>query len=240
MSLSIVDVSYWQDGLDFSSLKSSNAVLAGAICRASHGDSIDSTFKGFMGQLEDLDLLMGAYHYIEGSGVDIEVARFLSQVKPYLGRCILCLDWERTANAMWGHNDYLESFIKEIIRRTGVLPLVYASAADFPHEICERNNLGKWVAQYATVSVANGFQDVPWNEGAYECAIRQYSGNGRLSGYDGAIDLDKAYMDVDAWGRYANPDGVVNDSGNDVENSDNDYIELEFAGTVKITKDSLT
>ena len=48
-----------------------------------------------------------------------------------------------------------------------------------------------------------GYQDKPWNEGAYTCVIRQYSSCGRLNGWGGNLDLDKFYGDKDAWNKYA-------------------------------------
>lgn len=239
MSLKIVDVSYWQRGLDFKSLKDANPDLAGAICRASYGLDDDSTFRGFMTDLESLGLIMGAYHYIEGDGVSAEIDTFLSAIDDYLYKCIVCLDWEQTNNKRWGDLDYLESCCDYIIERTGVRPLVYASKSIFPYDLCEKLNLGTWVAQYATVGITLGFQENPWNESNCACSIRQYSGNGVLSGFYGAIDLDKAYMDEEAWARYADPNGVLNSGGNDVENTD-EFVIAEFTGTVKIPKDSLT
>lgn len=239
MALKIVDVSTHQDGLSFKKLKSSNSDLSGAICRASCGVDEDDLFQGFMKELDTLGLLLGAYHYIEGDGVSAELDVFLSVIDRYLYRCIICLDWEKTHNKRWGDLDYLESCCEYIIGRTGVRPLVYASKSHFPYDLCKRLNLGTWVAQYATDGVTNGFQDTPWNESGCPCSIRQYSGNGRLSGYGAAIDLDKAYMDADAWARYADPNGVLNGGGNDAENS-GDYVIAEFNGTVKIPKDSLT
>lgn len=239
MSLKIVDVSVWQRGLDFKSLKDANPDLAGAICRASYGLDEDATFRSFMGDLESLGLLMGAYHYIEGDGVSAEIDTFLSAIDDYLYKCIICLDWEKTNNKRWGELEYLEDCCNYVIERTGVRPLVYASKLYFPYDLCEKLNLGTWVAQYATDGVVLGFQEKPWNESNCACSIRQYSGNGRLCGYDNPIDLDKAYMDEEAWARYADPNGVLNSSGNDVENSD-EFVIAEFNGTVKIPKDSLT
>lgn len=63
-------------------------------------------------------------------------------------------------------------------------------------------NYGLWIAQYADMN-ATGYQDKPWNEGAYTCAIRQYSSCGRLNGWGGNLDLDKFYGDKDAWNKYA-------------------------------------
>ena len=56
---------------------------------------------------------------------------------------------------------------------------------------------------------ATGYQDSPWNEAAYNCAIRQYSSAGRLSGYNGALDLNKFYGDRATWNKY-----IAGGSGN--------------------------
>lgn len=64
-----------------------------------------------------------------------------------------------------------------------------------------------WVAQYADMD-PTGYQDNPWNEGAYDCAIRQYTSTGLLDGWDGDLDLDKAYMSREEWDAWAAGDGA--------------------------------
>ena len=59
-----------------------------------------------------------------------------------------------------------------------------------------------WIAQYADDEYT-GFQKTPWNEGVYDCAIRQYSSHGRLDGYNGDLDLNKAYISKTTWQKYA-------------------------------------
>ena len=61
---------------------------------------------------------------------------------------------------------------------------------------------GLWIAQYPDYT-PTGYQETPWNEGAYTCAIRQYSSVGQISGYNGNLDLDKFYGDADSWRAYA-------------------------------------
>ena len=56
---------------------------------------------------------------------------------------------------------------------------IYASKSVFPWNLTDAKT---WVAQYADMN-ATGYQDAPWNEGAYDCAIRQYSSCGRLDGW---------------------------------------------------------
>ena len=73
-------------------------------------------------------------------------------------------------------------------------------------------NCGLWIAQYANMD-QTGYQATPWNEGAYSCAIRQYSSAGRLSGYNGNLDLNKFYGDKNTWMKYCNPESAHEDAG---------------------------
>ncbi len=65
-----------------------------------------------------------------------------------------------------------------------------------------------WMAQYPNAKPQNGYRDKPWIDGkgygAFKSlAIHQYSGAGRLPGYNGNLDMNKAYMDAAAWDKYA-------------------------------------
>ena len=64
-----------------------------------------------------------------------------------------------------------------------------------------------WCAQYANYQYT-GYKVNPWTDdkgfGPWkECAILQYSSRGRLAGYTGNLDLDKAYITADEWLMYA-------------------------------------
>ena len=61
---------------------------------------------------------------------------------------------------------------------------------------------GLWIAQYPDY-VETGYQEHPWNEGAYNCLIRQYTSVGKLSGYSGSLDLNKAYISAASWRKLA-------------------------------------
>ena len=208
MSLNGIDISRWQTGINLSAING----LDFSICKATQGTSYAQSYiDEFHKQIkacQDNGILYGAYHYINGSGAKAEAEYFLNTVNDYLYKAVLCIDWEKAGNSAWQREDYLEELGLYIQKQTGVKPIVYASHAYFPWDVCQDNGWGEWVAQYATTTIVNGFQSNPWNEGAYSCSIRQYSGNGRLSGYSSAIDLDKAYMTREAWGRYANPKGT--------------------------------
>ena len=144
------------------------------------------------------------YHYVGGQGATAEADHFVDSISNWIGEGVLVIDWESNENSEWGNLGYLDAVCRRVYERTGVPPMIYASRSVFPWDTAASNNAGTWVAQYAN-NEPTGYQDVPWNEDAYGCAIRQYSSTGRLDGWGGNLDLNKAYMDGAAWMRYANP-----------------------------------
>lgn len=204
-----IDVSGWQKGINI------DAVPADfVITKATQGKNyVNSDCDRVVQACKRLGKCWGFYHYIDGSGVEGEAQFFVNNCKNYFGEGVPCLDWESTQNSAWGNNDYLQRLVARVIELTGVPPLIYASASVYPWTIVKANNCGAWVAQYAD-NDKTGYQATPWNEGAYSCVIRQYSSNGRLSGYSGALDLNKAYITPEQWGKYANPKGGGNGGSN--------------------------
>lgn len=144
--------------------------------------------------------LVGVYHYIDGSGVG-EADFFVDQIAGWVDRALVCLDWEPGSNSRWGDLGYLGAVIDRVRERTGRPPVVYASAAAFPWDVCASRDCGTWVAQYASMD-QTGYQDHPWGEGAYQCDIRQYSATGRLPGWAGDLDLDIFYGNRTLWDAY--------------------------------------
>ena len=107
--------------------------------------------------------------------------------------------------ALWNSEEQIfawcKSWLDYVYQKTGVRPLLYCSQS-VAYKFNNIGNYGLWIAQYADMN-ATGYQDKPWNEGAYTCVIRQYSSCGRLNGWGGNLDLDKFYGDKDAWNKYA-------------------------------------
>lgn len=199
-----IDVSGWQKGICIDEVPC-DFVISKATQGVSYvNDDCDRVIQA----CKRLGKCWGFYHYIDGSGADKEARYFADTCKGYLYQGVPCLDWERVQNKAWGRTAYLDELVKRFIDLTGVPPIIYASLSDFPWDVASGNNCGVWVAQYAN-SNQTGYQANPWNEGAYNCVIRQYSSNGRLSGYDSPLDLNKAYIDAATWGKYANPHGAI-------------------------------
>lgn len=202
MAMNGIDISNWQKGINLATVPCDFVII-----KATQGTSyVSPDFKRQIEQALSLGKYVGVYHYVGGQGAAAEAEHFYNNIKPYIGKAIICTDWESEQNSKWGNLSYLDSFMKEINARTGVPTMLYASKSGFPWDIAAANNAGTWVAQYANYNTT-GYQSNPWNEGAYNCTIRQYSSAGRLTGWGGNLDLDKSYIDGETWMRYAAPSG---------------------------------
>ena len=204
MAMNGIDISNWQKGIDLAAVPCDFV-----IAKATQGTGYTS--PDCVRQVEQamsLGKKVGVYHYIGGQGAVSEMDFFIDSIKNWVGKVMIVLDWEQGENRAWGNLGYLEQCIARVKERTGIPPVVYASASVFPWDLCRKHNCGTWVAQYANNN-ATGYQNTPWNEGKYGCMMRQYSSHGRLPGYGGNLDLNKFYGDAAAWDRYANPEGAA-------------------------------
>lgn len=199
-----IDISNWQNGIDLSAVPSDFV-----IAKATEGTSyISPDCSRQIEQCRSLGKLFGIYHYIGGGNARGEAEFFINNITNWIGNGILVLDWESQGNSAWGNVNYLKECANRVTELTGIPPLIYASQSVFPWDISMDCNSGTWVAQYADMN-PTGYQENPWNEGAFSCVIRQYSSCGRLPGYGGNLDLNKAYIDAETWMKYANPKDSV-------------------------------
>lgn len=210
MSLNGIDVSNWQSGINLAVVPADFV-----ICKATQGTYyVSPDCVRQVEQAASAGKRVGTYHYISGSGAVAEADFYLDNISNWIGKYMLCLDWESNQNSQWGNELYLKQVAQRVIERTGIPPMIYVqqSRMSAVEPIARELNCGLWIAQYADMN-QTGYQDAPWNEGSYSCAIRQYSSNGRLPGYSGPLDLNKFYGDTTAWDAYCNPDGSHEDTG---------------------------
>lgn len=203
MAMRGIDISHFQKGIDLAKVPCDFVIVKATQGTWYVSDSCDAQVQ----QAISLGKLLGFYHYVGGDGAEAEADFFVDNCSGYFGQGIPCIDWEEDQNAAWGSTEYLRQLVQRVIDRTGVKPIIYAPAGSYPWDVASSLDCGAWVAQYAD-SNPTGYQDAPWNEGAYECAIRQYSSHGRLDCWGGDLDLDKAYMDADAWAKYVGSAGA--------------------------------
>ena len=202
-----IDISNWQAGIDLSKVPCDFV-----ICKATEGAYfVSPDCARQVEQALSLGKATGIYHYANGGDPIAEANFFVDNCKNWIGKVVWCLDWEGQGNSLFGSGassqNWIRRFCDQVYARTKSQPLVYTSAA-YLNEVQNIGNRGLWIAQYANMN-ATGYQDSPWNEGAYACAIRQYSSAGRLAGYNGNLDLDKFYGDRAAWDKYVRGDGAV-------------------------------
>ncbi len=207
MSMNGIDISNWQKGINVAVVPCDFV-----ICKATQGTTyINPDCDRAYQQAKKTGKCLGVYHYASGGGAVAEAKFFLSNIKGYIGEAILVLDWESGENPAFNQGPaYAKQFMDYVYQQTGVKPLIYMSKSvcrQFDWSAVAGANYGLWVAQYANMN-QTGYQSNPWTDnkgyGAWpNAAIFQYSSCGRLSGYDGKLDINIAYMDVAAWKKYA-------------------------------------
>ena len=196
-----IDISSWQSGIDLSRVEADFV-----ICKATQGTYYKNPdFERAFAQGLSLGKKMGIYHYAAGSDAVSEAEYFLAQIEPHIGQAILCLDWEKAQNAAYGTDDeaWCRTFMEHVREKTGVTMFLYISAGllgDFPTLTKE---FPLWAAQYANFDKLFAYAETPWNEGAYRCAIRQYTSRLCLHGWSGRLDGNKAYITAAEWDAYA-------------------------------------
>ena len=206
MTMNGIDVSNWQAGIDLAAVPADFVIMKATQGTNYVSPDCDRQYQ----QAKQAGRLLGVYHYVSGGNAVGEADFFVNNIKGYIGEAILVLDWESEQNSAWGNEAYLERVARRVIGRTGVKPIIYVMQSRLAQTkpVADKLDCGLWVAQYAN-NRPTGYQARPWNEGAYGCAIRQYTSVGCLPGYDGTLDLNIAYFDRDAWKRYANPNHNV-------------------------------
>jgi len=199
MTLNGIDISNWQYGINLSAVPADFVII-----KVTEGtDYISSDWERQYNQAKASGKLVGLYHYAEGKNVIAEARHFLTFASKFKGECIYCLDWEVADNPLFGsasERAWVSQWLNYVTQKTGVKPMLYCQAS-IRTRLADIGDYGLWIAQYANYT-PTGYQTTPWNEGAYTCAIRQYSSCGALTGYSGRLDLDKFYGDKAAWTSY--------------------------------------
>ena len=153
---------------------------------------------------------VGVYHYVGGgdngtaSDAEAEADRFLDAVRAtgHFNRVMWCIDWEAGDNIAWGNEAYLGIIIDRVQRATGKPVMLYASSGSFPWGLAAQYGCGTWAAQYAD-SDPTGWDRNPWTDGTWTAQMHQYTGHGRVPGYDGDLDFDVFHGSEDDFRAYA-------------------------------------
>lgn len=203
-----IDISNWQAYIDLAAVPADFI-----IAKATQGTGyVSPDCARQVEQARKLGKRFGVYHYVSGGNAIAEANFFVDNCANWVGKGLFCIDWESNENSAWGDEGYLEQVVAQVRARTGVPPIIYVQASRYAQvaPVANRQNCGLWIAQYAS-SNPTGYQATPWNEGAYDCLIRQYTDAGLLPGYSGSLDLNKFYGDGAVYDQY-----VTGGSGSNV------------------------
>ena len=215
MSMNGIDISSWQKGINL------NAVPCDfVIVKATGGTGyINPDYNRAMNQAMSAGKKVGVYHYArekgcKGSAV-AEADFFVKTVQSYIGKSILVLDWEEelSLGVAWA-----KEFLDRVYQKTGVKAFLYTSASvtrQYDWASVAQAGYPLWMAQYPNMNQQNGYRDKPWTDGKGYGAfhqnigyppVRQYRRS--CQGYNGNLDMNKAYMDAAAWDKYAGATGA--------------------------------
>lgn len=149
--------------------------------------------------------LIGFYHYANGNDPLKEAEYFYNAISDYLGRAVMCLDFEHEQNSAYNDLTWAYRFVNRFHVLANTWPLVYVSAAARSKVSNCAKTCGLWVAGYPRIGYASwalprfAYSVDPWPM----YTIWQYT-----NGPNGTCDLNAANLDRDGWLRIARGDGA--------------------------------
>ena len=210
-----IDISNWQNGLSIYDLD-----VDFCICKATEGIGYtDPCCDGFVSECKGKGVLWGFYHFARENEPEDEARYFYDECRGYIGKGIPVLDYE-TSN--YDNREWCERFIQAFHDLSGVWAMLYISASrcgEYENSWLP-DKCGLWVAGYPwDMESYDQAGDMPYNIYPWPfAAIWQFTSGLVLTGYHEEIideeghtklvpnmrlDGDIAYMDADAWIKYA-------------------------------------
>ena len=199
MAIYTVDV---YSGSSDSIIRDSHA--QGVIVKATQGTSYVNPRCNHQYELAgQLGKLRGLYHYAGGGNPEAEAQYFINNIKNYVGKAVLILDWESYQNASWGNTSWARRFVDEVHRLTGVWCLIYVQESALWQVANCASKCGVWVAKYASMNWNSWtLPDMSVSSGAFACLTGwQFTG--------GDMDRSIFYLDANAWNKIASGDDTI-------------------------------
>lgn len=200
--MNFIDISGWQKGIDLSILFAQNN-LDGVIVKATEGTQyVNPQYVGWAAWLSENGKPFGLYHYCQGADAEAEAKHFFDNVKPYIGKAVMCADYESPATAQG--TAWLKRFLDAFHALSGVRCMIYCSISIVQTQLFSGlADYPLWIAQYADMSPVYGFLETPWQKGGVSpfsrYVMHQYTSCGRLNGWSGNLDFDKFYGTEEDW-----------------------------------------
>lgn len=191
--MNLIDISAWQKGIDLSILFTQNN-LDGVMVKATEGRRYTNPdYPAWAEWLSQNNKPFGLYHFCDGMDADAEAKHFYENVKPYIGKAVMCADYESPATAKG--TGWLKQFLDAFYGLSGVRCMIYCSLSVIrSQDFSQLTEHPLWVAQYADNNPVHGFVSNPWQSGSVApfpgYVMHQYTSCGRLNGWNGNLDFD--------------------------------------------------
>lgn len=209
MALNGIDISSWQAGIDIANVRHAKFVVVKATESTSY---VNAYMPPWAEDVLAAGKRLGLYHFARPGDAIRQAKFFLSNVKKWYGKMVPCLDWEEDAVAQGP--EWALTWLDYVYAKTGAKGFIYMSksvcnAYDW-RQVVESGYL-LWVAQYPNYD-RTGFLGIGeiWTDGAPFGAwgdkwpdLFQYTSAGRISGYDGNLDLDLFNGTAKGWDHIA-------------------------------------
>lgn len=235
------DISNWQCGIDTAAVPGDFVVVgttwgSGGVNNSCLVNGVNTDANRQLQTAMKAGKRTGVYHYAMGGNPEAEAKFFVDNVRGYVGKSILVLDWEQIDNPAWGDTSWPRRWAAKIKQLTGVNPIIYVQDSAYWQVagMEQSHNTGIWIAQYASMD-ATGYQSSPWNNGMRGEVMRQYTSSGVLPGWSGRLDLDIFNGTPEQWDKYVNPNGDTQplpQPDTDTGSDDSDVVTTEFCVTV--------
>lgn len=186
MATKVIDVSEHQGVIDWEKVKKSG--IKGAIIRCGYGSDDtsqdDKQWKRNVSECERLGIPYGVYLYSYAANTEMARSEAQHAIRLCKGRKLaypLFFDTEEkgTENV----SAACARVFCEAVKKAGFTPGIYASRSWWQSYLKGVTGYAKWVAEWGV------------NKCSITCDIWQYADNGKVSGINGAVDMNYCYKD---------------------------------------------
>ena len=216
-----IDISNWQGGINLPALLPN---VDGVVCKATEGTTfIDPYCDGWVQQCINAGKSWGFYHFASSESASEEAEFFVRNCQGYFRNGIPILDWEGNQSVGW-----VNAFVAKVHSLTGVWPWIYGNPWRFNQGGVEPN-CARWVAEYPSVTSPSFDMAESWEcpEAEGNVVAWQFCSDGRVSGYNGNLDLSLFYGTENQWRAYALGGNTASDDGSDNPSHNSDISVLE-------------
>ena len=147
------DISNWQCGIDTATVPADFVIVgttwgSGGVYGGCLSNGVNTDANRQLAGAINSGKETGVYHYARGGNPETEARFFVDNVRGYVHKSVLILDWEAQDNASWGDKQWPRRWAREVKRLTGVNPIIYTmdsgywQVAGMETEL----NCGIWIA----------------------------------------------------------------------------------------------